>query len=76
MSAGASKKETRKNIEARLEKALAGLSKDISEKKFRKHLRKAGKILSDGLHIPAKKPAKKKSAATAKKSLTVKVKNT
>ena len=41
-----------KTIEARLGQALADLNRDISEKKFRKHLRKAGRILKDGLALP------------------------
>ena len=58
-------KKITKAIEARLGNALADFNKDISEKKFRKHLRKAGKILKDGLELPG--PAdnvKKKSKKT------------
>ena len=45
-------KKISKVIEARVENALSDLKKDISDKKFRKHLKKAGKILQEGLELP------------------------
>ena len=45
-------KKIRKAIEARLEDALADFTRDISDKKFKKHVRKAVKILEDGLELP------------------------
>ena len=55
-------KKINKVIEARLEDALADFTKDISDKKFRKHVRKAGKILSDGLELPNGMPAEDKTS--------------
>ena len=55
-------KKINKVIEARLEDALADFDKDISNKKFRKHLKKARKILKDGLQLHASSPNKKKKA--------------
>jgi hypothetical protein len=61
------KKKITKVIQARVEDALADFSKDISDKKFKKHVKKAGKILQDGLELPeaasavVKKKAKKKA---------------
>ena len=53
-------KKIKKVIEARLERALADFNKDISKKKFRKHVRKAGKILKDGLELPRASKARKR----------------
>jgi predicted kinase len=57
------KKDLRNQIEAKLEAALAEFAKGVSEKKFKKHVKKASKLLSEGLAVPAEekveKPAKK-----------------
>lgn len=47
------KKELRSQIEQKIETALAEFAKGISEKKFKKHIKKAAKIVSDGLAMPA-----------------------
>jgi hypothetical protein len=44
-----SKKKTRKQVEKKLETALATLKPLLGEKKFKKRIRKAGKVLTDGL---------------------------
>ncbi len=54
-------KKIRKLIENRVKKALSDLPKDLSDKKFKKHIKKAGKILSDGLELPAPSTKKKKN---------------
>ncbi len=56
------KKKITKVIQARVEDALADFSKDISDKKFKKHVKKAGKILQDGLELPETASAVKKKA--------------
>lgn len=65
-----SKKQLRADIEIKLSTALGEYSKDISDKKFKKHIKKAAKILSDGLAKPAEKKAAapKKETAPAKKA--------
>ena len=68
------KKQFRKDIESRIEKAIGNLAQ-AADKKFKKLLKKASKLLADGLHhhkpksagikktvVPAK-PAAKKSVA-------------
>jgi hypothetical protein len=52
-------KKITKIIQARVEEALSDFSKDISDKKFKKNLRKAGKILKDGLDLPKDTPIPK-----------------
>ncbi len=61
----APKKEIRKQVEAKIEAALIEFKKDLSEKKFKKHIKKASKILSDGL-IAAEAASQAKKAAPAK----------
>lgn len=64
------KKQLRVDIETKLTAALADFSKDVSEKKFKKHIKKAAKLLGDGLKPTAKKAAPvKKEAAPAKKEV-------
>ena len=53
-------KKITKIIQARVEEALSDFSKDISDKKFKKHLKKAGRILKDGLDLPGDMPIPKK----------------
>ncbi|HVX28135.1 MAG TPA: hypothetical protein VHB70_17435 [Parafilimonas sp.] len=53
-------KKTRKVIEANIEEALEGFDKKITDKKFKKHLKKASKILKDGLELPKSSKTKKK----------------
>lgn len=69
------KKLLRSQIEVKIEAALADFAKNTSDKKFKKHIKKAGKILSDGLAIPAAKkdaaeakPEVKKAKAAPKKA--------
>ncbi len=72
------KKTLRTQVEAKIEAALAGLPKDLSDKKFKKHIKKAAKILSEGLTVSA--PAKdtpdkadpKKAKAAPKKAVAKK----
>jgi len=61
------KKQLRADIETKLTAALADFSKDISDKKFKKHIKKAAKLLGDGLKSTDKKPASVKKEAPAKK---------
>jgi len=63
------KKALRGQVEAKLETALADFSKDVSNKKFKKHIKKASKILSDGLLLPGKKAIPKKVAVKEAKVL-------
>jgi hypothetical protein len=44
-----SKKKTRKQVQKKLELALASLKPLLGEKKFKNRIKKAGKIISDGL---------------------------
>ena len=71
------KKELRAQIETKLEAALAEFGKGTAEKKFKKHIKKASKLLAEGLGSapvaedakpavqPTVKPVKQ---ATAKKA--------
>jgi len=65
------KKQLRAEIETKITGALADYTKDLSDKKLKKHIKKAAKIVSDGLAEPAaKKVAKPKKAAPVKKAAT------
>jgi len=72
------KKQLRADIETKLTAALADFSKDVSDKKFKKHIKKAAKLLGDGLKptvtkaAPAKKETPAKKEAAPKKAATVK----
>jgi hypothetical protein len=46
---GNSKKKTRKQVEKKLEVALASLKPLLGEKKFKNRVKKAGKILTSGV---------------------------
>ena len=46
---GNSKKKTRKQVQKKLEVALASLKPLLGEKKFKSRIKKAGKILTTGL---------------------------
>ena len=46
---GNSKKRTRKQVQQKLEIALASLKPLLGEKKFKRRIKKAGKILTGGL---------------------------
>jgi hypothetical protein len=48
-SADASKKITRKQIEKKLETALSNLRPVLGEKKFKRRVKKAGKLMASGL---------------------------
>lgn len=65
-----SKKQLRAEIETKIGTALAEYSKDLSDKKFKKHIKKAAKIVADGLAKPAAKKTvePKKSVAPVKKA--------
>lgn len=60
------KKQLRADIENKLTVALADFGKDVSDKKFKKHIKKAAKLLGDGL-----KPAAKKAVAAKKETTPV-----
>ena len=49
------KKEFRNQLEAKLETSIAEFSKGLSEKKFKKLVKKAGKLLSEGLFMAEEK---------------------
>ena len=61
-SADASKKITRKQIEKKLETALSNLRLVLGEKKFKRRVKKAGKLMASGL-----KNFKSNGAVKAKK---------
>jgi hypothetical protein len=48
-TADASKKATRKQIEKKLETALSNLRPVLGEKKFKRRVKKAGKLMASGL---------------------------
>lgn len=55
-------------IEQQLETALAGWKESLGEKKFKKRIKKAGKLFGKNLRQPEVKPkAQKKAAAKSKK---------
>ncbi len=61
-----SKKQLRSDIATKLDNAIGHMAQS-ADKKFKKLIKKAAKILADGLHHkPKKAPAKKKVAAPAK----------
>lgn len=82
------KKEFRGQVEAKLETSLAEFSKALSEKKFKKLVKKAGKLLSEALftaeekiieavaipEVKAKKAKAAKVEKVAKKAPVKKVK--
>jgi len=53
-----------KAIEARVEYALQDFTRDISDKKFKKHVKKAGKILKAGLELPSTAVSGKEKSET------------
>ena len=62
------KKTLLTQVEARLSESLSDLPKNISEKKFRKSLQKAGKIITRSLATkPVKVTSKKELKKTKKK---------
>ncbi len=68
-----SNKDLRNQIETKLETALAEFGKGVSEKKFKKHIKKASKLLSEGLDLPAAEPVEKPAKkAKAPKAVAVK----
>jgi len=80
------KKDLRKQLEEKIEALMHEFRDSVDTKKLKKHIRKAGKILSDGIHhpidtvkqllgevpMPAKKAAKKSTKKGAKKKTTAK----
>jgi hypothetical protein len=68
-SGDVSKEKSRKRIEKKLEAALAPFKPLLGEKKFRKRIKKAGKILSHNLdrRINQKPPKQVKSKSPAEK---------
>jgi len=62
------KKLLRAQVEAKIDAALADFTKDLSDKKYKKHIKKAAKILSDGLTVAS---SPKKAAATSTSSAPV-----
>ena len=71
------KKDFRAQLEAKLGVALAEFAKDASDKKFKKHIKKASKILAEGLSAPVEKveakPVEKAEAKPVKQAKTKKV---
>jgi hypothetical protein len=69
------KKELKKQLAGKMETALPELREMLGEKKFLHRVKKAAKLLMEGLHkkdVQGKKPSASK-AATAKKSISKKV---
>jgi hypothetical protein len=54
-------KEVRSMVEQQLEKALIGWREELGEKKFKRRIKKAGRLFSKKLHPPAVKPKKSKA---------------
>lgn len=65
---GSSKKDLKTTLSAQLHHALADFKEAIHEKKLQKLVKKAAKLLADGLHHnkTTKKPVSKKVAAVKK----------
>ncbi len=65
-----SKKDARKDVEAKLEALFIADKKTISDKKFKKAIKKAGKIITEALveetEVKAPKAAKKAAPAPKK----------
>ncbi len=53
-----SKKRSRQQIQKKLETALANLKNELGEKKFKRRIKKAGKLLTNGLYKTMKKDNK------------------
>lgn len=65
------KKQLRKKIAETLETTFTDLKKQVGEKKFEKHVKKASKVLAAGAALKTKtKAAKPKVAVPAKKVTT------
>lgn len=69
------KKEFRNQVEAKLEASLSEFVKGVSEKKFKKLVKKAGKLLSEGLFTAEEKIVEAVAVpeVKAKKAKAVKV---
>lgn len=65
------KKQLRKNIELRLENTLSDLAQ-AADKKFKKLVKKASKLLADGLHHNKPEPVSVNIKANAPKKVTKK----
>jgi hypothetical protein len=69
-----SKKDLRKSLETKMEQAITGIV-DTADKKFHKLLKKAAKVLADGMHSRPAKAAKTAKPAAAKKKKAAPLKN-
>jgi dihydroneopterin aldolase len=69
-TASPSKKHMRKDIETKIDNAIGHLAQ-AADKKFRKLIKKASKILADGLHHKPK-PVKKATVKKVKKPVAAK----
>jgi len=65
------KKQLRKNLELRLENTLSDLAQ-AADKKFKKLVKKASKLLADGLHHNKPEPVSVNKKANAPKKVTKK----
>jgi hypothetical protein len=67
------KKDLRNQIEEKLKTVFAEFGAGLSEKKFKKNIRKAGKILSEGFALPVEDVnGKKTEVVNGKKAVAVK----
>ena len=64
-------KQDTQSIAEKLEETFASYRNGTSEKKFRKHIKKASKILSEAIHVPSKAAPEEKT--TVKKAAAKKV---
>ena len=62
------KKALRAQVEEKIESALAGFAKGVTDKKYKKHIKKAAKIIVDALEADGKKTATAKKAEAPKKA--------
>ena len=70
--AGPSKKDTRAKLSTQLHTLLADFKDAVHEKKLQKLVKKAAKLLADGLHHNKPKPSVVKKKAAPKKKAAVK----
>jgi hypothetical protein len=68
-NAAGSKKDLREQLSLQLHMVLAGFKETVAEKKLQKLVKKAVKLLADGLHHNIKEPEPPKKKAAVKKAV-------
>jgi peptidoglycan hydrolase CwlO-like protein len=66
-----SRKELRHNLESKIETLVAAVY-PAADKKSKKTIKKAARVLADGLYVKPKKKAAQKTAKPAKKAVAAK----